>query len=764
MVERLPVKTVEETLTEASEELIEYLQTYGFEPSRLRPSSLSHTIRHWQLCSASCGWMKFLKYKYAAFFAHHLGGEVPLPPFTTPDHPSHLMGGSAGRFIRKMLLSPKALQFAIGVLYLKKGAPRPDQAALLEGKKKAFKALTTKQPPPPPFILPDGTTFSLLDLKEQIRRTCVELTRDVVKRGVRVDESILHKPFAPSIRANFERGRHQFGTLGSLSSVLPMENYDDLTAFRLTDPETFEELGLDPTPDPRRGVMEYRDSVVPEDQSHSVAEDESRDNVPDEIPLKLSSSWAASFKQFYSSLYEEVRKKARGQPFSTKLVALAEALKIRVISKGPPLKYFLLKPLQKFLSKLLGRFPCFRLTRQTINADFLTRFFNDRPSPPMSSPDVWNSLDYEGATDNINPFASECCVDDLNELLEVPSDIGEDFKSSLTGHTVEDPKTKKQVPQQWGQFMGSIMSFVVLCIVNMAVIRRSYELTVLRRVSLRRIPALVNGDDGLVRAPASFLPIWKGVARVAGLIPSLGKVYSHPTYANMNSTSYSWSFDSSEFIFEPYVNMGLIYGMQRSTDKSSPADAFDSVDSRHASIGSRHTTLIESCPPDLRIRVHDAFLRHNRPLLKSLPGLPLYVPTVMGGLGLCPIPDPSSDDLDTPPLYGPLPWQLAAMEFLENNPNSYRISTLPTDVPIQVRSLWTKFIPYHNSRQKPTSYNMTQDDIGLLDVSTYYLCPSLVAHALKKDPLQILRRNQRVWRSLKRRFCPPSVSPADALD
>jgi hypothetical protein len=517
--------------------------------------------------------------------------------------------------------------------------------------------------------------------------------------------------------------------------------------------------------------MEYLDSVVKdEEECISVCGDESRDNVPDEIPLKLSSVWASQFKAYYRDFYEDVRRRARGLPWTTKLVALAEALKIRVISKGPPLKYFLLKPLQKYLSKLLGRFKSFRLTRQTVNADFLTRFFNDRTSPPSEVPDKWHSLDYEGATDNIDPRASEACVQALSECLCIPADIAEDFSRALTGHTIHHGTDKKSGvpkirPQKWGQFMGSPMSFVVLCIINLSVIRRAYEFTVHRRVSLHRLPALVNGDDGLVRAPPAFQNIWKEVALVAGLIPSLGKVYVHSTYANINSTSYSWNFDESCFDFLPYVNMGLLMGYQRSTDKSSIADAFDKVDSRHASIGARHRILIESCPPALKLQVHMGFLRENFPLLKSFSNIPWYIPEQFGGLGLSPIisPDSDVDDLvystgiinSREYHFGPRPWELRAVEFLQLHPNTYRLSTLPTDVPIQVRSLWTRLIPYRNTRRAKTSYSMTSEDIGLMDVSTYYLVPSLVANSFQKDALMILHRNQRVWKSLQRRFDNP---------
>jgi hypothetical protein len=335
----------------------------------------------------------------------------------------------------------------------------------------------------------------------------------------------------------------------------------------------------------------------------------------------------------------------------------------------------------------------------------------------------------------------------------MPDDIHQAFRMALTGHTIDGVK------QEWGQLMGSIVSFVILCIVNVSVIRFSYELCVGQRTNLRALPATVNGDDGLVRAPESFLGIWEDVARVAGLIPSLGKVYTHPTYANINSTSFEWS--STGFSLIPYVNMGLVYGFQRSTINKEAVQAFDSLDERAPSIGSRHRTLIASCPPHLRVRVHEAFLKHNAELLSKLRGVPFFIAEEYGGLGLETIRDTSRysgdiDDWDSTVVYGPEAWQLTAVQYLSDHPRSLVVSRLPTEAPIQVRSTWTRLLPFRNLRER-TQYDMTEDDIGLLDVSAYYIVPSLVSRELVRPGLPILRANQSAWRRLKRRFAPVST-------
>jgi len=432
-----------------------------------------------------------------------------------------------------------------------------------------------------------------------------------------------------------------------------------------------------------------------------------------------------------------------------KLVALAESLKIRVISKGPALKYFLLKPVQKYLSKLLGRFPAFRLTRETVSASFLNDFFSKRMS---TDDEEWHSLDYQSATDLLNPELSLAVVDSLVECLEIPEDIARDFRLALTGHTIEGE------PQVWGQLMGSIVSFIVLCLVNMSTVRFAYELTTKTRVSLTRVPVLVNGDDGLVRAPRAFLPIWKDVAEVAGLIPSLGKVYTHPTYVNINSTSYEWCPETRLFRLIPYVNMGLVYGYQRSTILKDSSQLADDVDERVGTIGARHRALMASCPYHLRVAVHKAYLEHNRALLELFGSIPWYVDEEWGGVGLAPVTDPAWDgDLDSPQyLFGPMPWEVAAVNDMRDYPHRFSPRHMPHDAPIQVRSTWTNLLPFR-SLVGGQQYDMSEDDIGLLDVSTYYAAPSLVGRAMKSYRLPVLRANQRVWRSLKRRFDRPSV-------
>jgi len=785
MVERSPSGCSpedEQNLSLALSVLIEFLVIRGFQNPGYDGSS---TLQHWQLCSASCGWMKFLKYKFSAFFSYHLRGELPKAPFDVPDHPGHVIGGSAGRFLSLQLRgmrpgSPRknfitALELCVGVLYLKKGMPRASEADLAAACLKTSKVLTETQRLPTCDIPYLDRTVQFPDILKQIQRTCVEIVRTAPPGMVsEFGPSVLHRPYAPSIKANVVDNRMNFGTLGTLfreGFIVEPEAYDDrLTEFftrpRMSnDDEEFFNMSLSlerdldefgrEIVDPRRGRAEYRDAVKISEPVGANEHDEVRESSDEVRPLVVEPDWKLRFQHYYTDLYERVRKASRNGRFSkfkVRLVALAESLKIRVISKGPPLKYWLLKPIQKFLSKLLGTHPCFKLTRQTITASFLSEFFGGEvcDCPESGCSCLFHSLDYEGATDNLNPDCSAEAVSALNKELNMPEDLGKDFLDALIHHTIDGR------PQLWGQLMGSPVSFPILCLVNLAMIRFSYELSVGKKVSILNCPALVNGDDGLVRAPSSFLGIWKQIAALAGLKPSLGKVYSHPLYANMNSTSYLWDPDTQSFSHIPFVNMGLALGYQRSSADHDISDVFDvdvSVDERVCSVGARHRELIRSCPAHDRLRVHLLFLKKNRDLLNLLGNIPWYVPEEYGGVGLEIITDPLWDgDLDTYKqhiLFGPTELESRVVDSLRDDLVVNRCRRLPVETALLARSTWSSLIPFSNRRG---TFSMTEEDSGFLDTTTYFAVPSLIMRGASVQRLKVLRANQRFWRRMRRSF------------
>jgi hypothetical protein len=599
--------------------------------------------------------------------------------------------------------SSEADSFAVGILYSKKGMPRPEKDALEQASVSTKKTLTTgKAVPFSPFT-------DKVRLAVEIRRSCTE----IFKRRITVAD--LEKPYAPSIKANYVDSRSDFGTFGTL----------------------MDEAMLMDRVAPSKAAQLYQNAVCV-DSSIEEIEDE---NV---LRLRVSDNFRKEVEQVYREVYQNARQRAIDEEANVKLVALPEALKVRVISKGPPLTYFTLKPVQKFLHSQMRRIPTFSLVGETVTPHHLNEMFEEYSG-------LFHSLDYQSATDLLDPELSGVAVDGICDAVGMPEDIRTLFHKALTGHLIED------VPQVWGQLMGSIVSFIVLCVINGAVIRHSYEIEHERSVDFINLPCLVNGDDGLVRSSQKFSDIWTSVALVAGLVPSVGKVYTSATYVNINSTSYQYI--NEKFVLIPYVNMGLVMGLGRSGLKKSILGADESYENPFTkSFGARHHALIESCPPDKRLAVHELFLQHNIETLKSV-RVPWYIPESLGGFGLKPligvIPAEDIDDIKTVYLRtstghrcGPSPLDVKlALNLRERRHREYTVGKVPSSQPIMARPVWQQPInAFWRHRQHVV---MSESDETFMDLATYYMTPSLVAVKLDtRSQTEVARRNERAWTSL----------------
>jgi len=689
--------------------LIDYAVLFGF---RKKAFNTESTLTHWQLCSVKCGWVKFLKYKLAAFMSSHLECTLPAKPFACDDVPSQLAGGTLGRFIRLIMKSNRALSFAVGILYSKKGMPRPDKAAQNRAKLETFEVLTTTHPPKHSELASiDTITF-------EIRRTVAEIFGHH-----RILPSDLKIPYAPSIKANYTSARSEFGTFGVL--------FEDKI---LTDhvPQNY-----------MRSF--YGNALV------KVSDDEIEDE--DKVFYKVKPEFRSSVTEIYSEAYDKAFCCAKEEEALVSLVTLPEALKNRTISKGPPFTYFVLRPVQKFLHKIMRKLRPFMLLGEPFPTPAQLKKVFDKV------PGLFHSLDYTSATDLLNPDLSRYCMNIICDAVGLSDDYRELCIKALVGHLIEHPITEEPVPQVWGQLMGSIMSFIILCIINLAVIRLALEISEKRSYTLDNIPALVNGDDGLVRGSDQFSPVWEEVAAVAGLIPSLGKTYSHASFCNINSTSFELS-PSGEFIHIPYVNMGLVNGMTRSGTGGYQTDAVDTTDPFVFTIGQSHHALLRSCPRDLRLKVHNQFLRKNSKLLKNL-HIPWYIPESLGGVGLMPLVIyGGGDDFDeivrsymvtkTGHVCGPSRSDvMIAMSIFDGHNRSFAVGKVPSAQPIQARPIWHKGFREYNSGHQ--HIQVVETDESFMDLSTYFLTPSSVMVKLSESARdEKYKRNVRAWVSLSK--------------
>jgi len=273
--------------------------------------------------------------------------------------------------------------------------------------------------------------------------------------------------------------------------------------------------------------------------------------------------------------------------------------------------------LQAHLLAALRRLPCLKLLGDPIPDDHLQRILLDRTDRKK-----FLSVDYEDATNQMHSWCSEIIGEEIADVLKLTSLQRELVITALTRHTlVCDGQSAKQTR---GQLMGSIMSFPVLCLANLSLLRWVWEKDSGCKISLASLPCLVNGDDAVLCLSNFGYNLWLRYSRLMGLNPSIGKVYFSESFLNINSMSFCLERGSLTRV--PYVNMGLLRGVKRSGNNSN--DRPDSL-----SFGSRCRDLIKGCPLELSERVMGQFIYRHKKFLSKV-AIPWFLPEHLLGLGL----------------------------------------------------------------------------------------------------------------------------------
>jgi hypothetical protein len=457
---------------------------------------------------------------------------------------------------------------------------------------------------------------------------------------------------------------------------------------------------------------------------------------------------ASLLQHMYTRLYDRALELAMTEPPLVKPVGLAEALKVRVITKGPPLTGFVLKPLQRFLWRILKSHRVFQLIGKPVDEWII----QDVLGAKLGEDEIYLSGDYSAATDNLAPWVSECIVDELTQVCALPEMISVLFKRALTEHLFEDPENRHQpLRQTWGQLMGSVVSFPVLCIANAAFCRWSLELATERKCPLRTAPLLINGDDCLFRIPRDGQRIWEEICSFGGLEPSVGKFYCSRNFVQINSTNYirreeplDVKYDCAAgtraqyFSLVKYVNLGLLYGFKRS---GGLASAFEQ--SAEDGVGSRCRDLVNSSPDSLKEIVLRFFLKHHRDTLSQV-RVPYYVSESYGGLGLPPLRNLDGEWID-----GLCPSELdrrILMRILED-PKKYPVGKTPLATPWKLHQLVMKRLPRHEifnpSEKEIENY---QRLYALLTVETLFRNEFHEIYSESESRHGCLRRNERTWK------------------
>jgi len=366
-------------------------------------------------------------------------------------------------------------------------------------------------------------------------------------------------------------------------------------------------------------------------------------------------------RQTVSHVTEVARNLALLEPNMISPVGLAESLKVRVITKSPPLRTFALKPLQNYLHKVLRHNRCFRLIGETVSDKYI--------SEVLSGFIRFLSGDYKSATDNLVSELSEFCGYQISKALGFEdTTLEKQFIDALVNHLISPDDywactglfIEEPLEQKNGQLMGSVVSFPILCIINAALCGLCVEEGLYCKKSLKDLPLIVNGDDCAFPSSDLIHSMWKYLGHCAGLTPSAGKYYDTDRFVQINSRNFipvdlhmkrqrlAYIDELAEYAegdqyfsyFEevPFVNLRLLIGYPRSTAVEVPEDF------KITSLGSRQRDFLLDGPMWLFSQLSVLFYARNEELIKSSK-LPWFVPTKYGGLGLNSRLTPFGDDI-----------------------------------------------------------------------------------------------------------------------
>ena len=226
---------------------------------------------------------------------------------------------------------------------------------------------------------------------------------------------------------------------------------------------------------------------------------------------------------------------------------ILEPLKVRPITVSSMAVNTLWQPIQKQLWGAMQKFECFKPTGTPVTTENISDLYHkSRVLAGECGYDVsygeffdlfkFDSADFRSATNVLAMPASlaaceAACPDPIGQMV---------MRAGLCGSTMSyydrtDRMMKDLGVQSNGQLMGSVFSFPLLCMINAAVIRYTFELMYNRSFKLSEVPFLVNGDDMLCMLPPWGYELWRGLSSAVGLEPSPGKNYFSRNFAMINS-------------------------------------------------------------------------------------------------------------------------------------------------------------------------------------------------------------------------------------
>jgi len=806
-------------------------------------------------------WMKLMKYKINAFYASNQVEEFELPkiPFgDLKDDPHVLVGSKAGIWCKMFIRDGdrnKVDQFLFSILRIGRALPRSSEEALEKALKDTFTTLTTYQEPVRDVYVNERLDMLAserimlnvqldqqtdlggdikdmkliegkwadfeIDVVDKLKNRIGEIDKEMdefkltnpyginktntgelamqIARTVRevlgtndfLTDEERYEPFLPSGNANFQRSRAKGGAISHL--MLDNDILRDIITVKL--PHVLVESKI------IDDVLRVFWAEPLNTNKYNRTAGFTGLDIKKEFTVAGTTYFVdfTELKQRFREFMIKIKGKARFEVPTVELVALSEALKVRVISKGPPEMYTTLRPIQKKMWSKMKLNRVFRLTGTPVTEDEVAAALGNK----LGEDENFLNGDYADATNQLAPWASRYAALEVIRCLNLDEVEAELLLKSLTGHMIVEPvegkdfrskhaKEASMKPQLHGQLMGSVTSFPILCMVNAAMCRYAYELSHGNRrlVSLDTIPLLINGDDVTMKIKITGNEVWRRFTRMVGLTESVGKTYFSRRYVNINSRNFMYHADAVEstrykrldairdymnkekvglsvdvteikneiythYKLLPFVHMGLMTGMKRSEGgEDEHVGVADAIGDGYSTIGSRARELVDLAPVDLYDRVLHEFVQYHWDILTAIK-VPWFMPEELGGLGIPIYFGVGGDIMD---IKGPTRLDLMKGYDIKLNAAKYNIQHA-IDAPWKVHNLIFKGV---NKMIDMDDFVLTTDEKEYRDYKRFYnyCCVSLLFNSnldmcdlydtkITDKAIKALRHNERVWEKAK---------------
>jgi hypothetical protein len=258
-------------------------------------------------------------------------------------------------------------------------------------------------------------------------------------------------------------------------------------------------------------------------------------------------TWSMSAATFPCDVLSDVLDLTEDFPNPTaQVVAVADAMKARIITKGP-LEHNLLRPLQKKILARISSFPIFCLTKKWVEV-------SDLPFFPLRTGEYINCADFAAATDGMFTSITRSMIEQLLTQSPDPetaygSWVYRNAVPSLINNRLSYPNANKGprivLKQVRGQLMGSLLSFPLLCIANAAcwiLAQRipgrpdeEFERDIRTLFKTNQNRCRINGDDLVAIDNKRSLKAHSDLVPALGCKLSIGKSFHSRKYCVINS-------------------------------------------------------------------------------------------------------------------------------------------------------------------------------------------------------------------------------------